>query len=134
MIEQARAKLAAAGLQATFFVGDATDPPGGQVDVVLARHLLWTLPNPWVALARWVELVRAGGSLILVEGRWSTPGSEPYAVDAPPLPWDGGVTAADLADAVRPLVSDLRIEPLSGDQLLWGGPVTDERYALIARV
>ena len=42
----------------------------GSVDAVLARHLLWTLPDPLAALARWVRLVRPGGRLVLVEGRW----------------------------------------------------------------
>ncbi|WP_456843878.1 class I SAM-dependent methyltransferase [Cellulomonas sp. P5_C6] len=133
MIERARAKLDAAGLPATFVVGDAARPPGGEVDVVLARHVLWTLPDPPAALARWVSLVRPGGTLVLVEGRWSSVGA-PYPSDTPPLPWDGGVTATDLVDAVRPLVSALRVENLSDDDVLWGGPVTDERYAVVGKV
>ncbi|GAA0678460.1 hypothetical protein GCM10010193_34920 [Kitasatospora atroaurantiaca] len=43
-------------------------------------------------------------------------------------------TADALAAAVRPLVVELRVEPLGGDSGLWGGPVGDERYALVARV
>ena len=35
---------------------------------------------------------------------------------------------------VSPLVAGLRVEDLSGNTDLWGGPVTDERYALIAHV
>jgi hypothetical protein len=35
---------------------------------------------------------------------------------------------------VRPLVAELRIEPLDGDPALWGRPVDDERYALVARI
>jgi hypothetical protein len=35
---------------------------------------------------------------------------------------------------VGPLVTDMRVEPLSGNADLWGGPVTDERYALIAGI
>lgn len=56
----------------------------------------------------------------------------PYVTGAEALPWNGGVTAADLSDAVRPLVAEPRVEHLSHDPLLWGGPVADERYALIA--
>ena len=119
MIERARTKLDAAGLRATFLVGDAADPPGDPVDVVLARHLVWALPDPRAALARWVSLVRPGGALVLVEGRWST---------------DVGITAGELAAMVGPLVSGLRVESLSADEALWGGPVRDERYALVARL
>nr|WP_257789486.1 hypothetical protein [Streptomyces sp. Sge12] len=38
-----------------------------------------------------------------------------------------------LGAAGRLLVSVLHIEPLGADAGLWGEPVTDERYALIAR-
>ena len=58
----------------SFVVGDAADPPlrGGAYDVVLCRHVLWALPDPAAALARWVELLAPGGRLVLVEGSWST--------------------------------------------------------------
>ncbi|MFD1831666.1 hypothetical protein ACFSJS_18665 [Streptomyces desertarenae] len=58
----------------------------------------------------------------------------PYVAGAGTLPWHQGVTAADLAATVRPLAGAVRIENFSDDPDLWGGPVTDERYALIARV
>ncbi|MEU9578309.1 class I SAM-dependent methyltransferase [Streptomyces chilikensis] len=138
MVAAARAKLAAAGLPGRFLVGDAARPPTGgkEFDVLLSRHLLWTLPDPQAALSEWAGRVRPGGLLVLIEGRWREAGQSavPYVAGADVLPWHQGVTADDLAEAVRPLVGDLRIEPLSADAALWGGPVTDERYALIAHV
>lgn len=94
----------------------------------------WTLPDPVAALRGWVGRLRPGGTLILVEGRWGEADGDatPYVTGAEALPWNGGVTAADLSDAVRPLVAEPRVEHLSHDPLLWGGPVADERYALIA--
>lgn len=137
MVERAEAKLAAAGRAGRFLVGDAAAPPTGQgrYDAVLSRHLLWTLPDPHAALREWVARLNPGGRLVLVEGRWRETGGAgvPYVAGAESLPWQGGVTAVDLAAAVGPLVSTLHVEPLSGDAELWGGPVTDERYALIAR-
>ncbi|MFJ6054030.1 class I SAM-dependent methyltransferase [Streptomyces sp. NPDC092307] len=137
MVERAAGKLAAAGLAGRFLVGDAADPPTGQrrYDVLLCRHLLWTLPDPGAALRAWVARLGPGGRLVLVEGRWREAGDSgvPYVAGAESLPWYGGITAEDLAAAVRPLVSGLSIEPLSDAVELWGGPVTDERYALIAR-
>ncbi|MBB5939716.1 class I SAM-dependent methyltransferase [Streptomyces zagrosensis] len=137
MIDQARAKFAAAGLEGNFLVGDAAAPPTGdrQYDVVLSRHLVWTLPDPDVALREWAKRLRPGGTLILIEGRWREAGQSdvPYVAGAGALPWNGGVSAADLAAHVRPLVAELRVESLSDDPNLWGGPVTDERYALIAK-
>jgi ubiquinone/menaquinone biosynthesis C-methylase UbiE len=138
MIEQARAKLSACGLTGRFLVGDAADAPTGRerFDMLLCRHLVWTLPDPRTALREWVIRLRPAGRLVLIEGRWCAAGQtgSPYVPGAESLPWSGGVSADDLASALRPLVADLRIEPLSGEAGLWGGPVDDERYALIANV
>ncbi|WP_244188300.1 hypothetical protein [Streptomyces regalis] len=84
----------------------------------------------------WVTRLRPGGTLLLVEGRWREAGQSgvPYVDGAESLPWHGGVPTDDLARAVRPVAADLRIEPLSGDDDLWGGSVADERHALIARI
>ncbi|MFF4232367.1 class I SAM-dependent methyltransferase [Streptomyces sp. NPDC001820] len=136
MVEQARRKFQATGLASRFLVGDAMMPPTGdqRFGVVLSRHLVWTLPDPQAALREWVTRLRPGGRLVLVEGRWGEAGQSgvPYVAGAESLPWNGGISAEDLASAVRPLVSDVSIEPLSAEPDLWGGPVDDERYALIA--
>lgn len=137
MIEQARRKLTAAGFDAAMTVGDASDPPvraGTSFDVVLSRHLLWTLPDPREALRRWIGLLRPGGRLVLVEGRWATaePGADqPYEVEPGSMPWMGGVGAERLLTALRPLVETARVEPLP-DPTLWGRTIQDERYAVIA--
>ncbi|GAA3030172.1 class I SAM-dependent methyltransferase [Kitasatospora albolonga] len=140
MVERARGKLAAAGLPARFLVGDASAPPTGdeRFDVLLSRHLLWTLPDPEAALREWVGRLRPGGQLVLVEGRWRESGpeaeAEPYVAGAELLPWQGGIGAEGLTAAVRPLVTELRVDHLSAVPELWGGPVHDERYVLVARV
>ncbi|MFD9304100.1 class I SAM-dependent methyltransferase [Streptomyces sp. NPDC060048] len=138
MVDQARAKLTSAGLQARFFVGDAAVPPTGdeRFDVLLSRHLLWTLPDPHAALREWIARIRPGGTLVLVEGRWREAGQAgvPYVAGAETLPWHGGIGAEALTAVVRPLVSALRTEDLSSSPELWGRPVTDERYALIAQI
>lgn len=138
MVDRARAKLTAAGLTGRFLVGDAAAPPTGdeRFGMLLSRHLVWTLTDPEAALREWVARLRPDGRLVLIEGRWREAGQSglPYVAGADSLPWNNGIRADDLATAVRPLVSSLRIEPLSGDADLWGGPVTDERYALIAHV
>ncbi|MFE6132479.1 class I SAM-dependent methyltransferase [Streptomyces sp. NPDC056437] len=137
MAEQARAKLVAADLEGRFLVGDAAAPPTGDetFDVVLSRHLVWTLPDPLVALRHWVARLRPGGTLVLIEGRWREAGQSgvPYVAGAETLPWHRGISAGELTAAVSPFVTHLRVEDLSRKSDLWGGPVTDERYALIAR-
>ncbi|MER5321541.1 class I SAM-dependent methyltransferase [Streptosporangium roseum] len=137
MIEHARRKLTGAGFDAPMTVGDASDPPaqaGTSFDVILSRHLLWTLPDPQEALRRWTGLLRPGGRLVLIEGRWASaePGEEHcYDVGPESLPWMGGIEAERLVQALRPLVRTLRIEPLL-DPTLWGRPIQDERYAVVA--
>ena len=139
MVEEARRKCS--GYPAEFHEGDAGNPAvDGPFDAVMARHLLWTLPEPAQALTRWVSLLRPGGRLVLVEGCWSPVGgstadaSSPYARGAEEHPWSGGVRAETLVEAVDPLVDRVEVVCLSRDSLLWGREVDDERFALIARV
>ncbi|MGW7692386.1 methyltransferase domain-containing protein [Streptomyces asiaticus] len=119
MVELARAKLAGTG--ASVLVGDAAEPPVGEgrFDVVLVRHLLWMLPDQRAVLRRWVRLLRPGGRLVLIEGRWG---------EAEPV----GLTAAELSALVGPLTERLSVEQLAPDAALWGRVVRDERYALVA--
>jgi ubiquinone/menaquinone biosynthesis C-methylase UbiE len=121
MVELARAKLA--GRDAAFLVGDAAAPPVGEqrFDVVLVRHVLWALPDPGRALRHWRGLLRPGGRLVLVEGVWGT---------VTPV----GIPADGLTELLAPLATELRVEPLSQDTVLWGKPVEDERYAVVALV
>jgi ubiquinone/menaquinone biosynthesis C-methylase UbiE len=68
MVALARAKTAPFGRAAEVVQGDAGAPPlaPGAFDVVLGRHILWTLPDPLRALRAWVGLLRPGGRLVLV--------------------------------------------------------------------
>ncbi|MBY8848099.1 class I SAM-dependent methyltransferase [Saccharothrix longispora] len=119
MVAAARAKAAAAGVDAGFTRGDAASPRlgTGSCDVVLARHVLWALPDPAAALARWVELLRPGGLLLLVEGRWST---------------GVGLRPADCRDLVLTVREHAEVRPLP-DPALWGRPIDDERYLVVSR-
>ena len=118
MIRAARAKARRAGVSCRFELSDAAAPtlPGGSFDIVLARHVLWALPDPEEALAAWLRLLLPGGSLILVEGRWS-PGA--------------GLTAVEAGQLVRRHRDDATIVPLD-DPALWGRAITDERYLLVS--
>ncbi|GGO26071.1 SAM-dependent methyltransferase [Microbispora rosea subsp. aerata] len=137
MVEAARRKLIAAGFATPVLTGDASEPPaaaGTSFDVVLARHLLWTLPAPQQALRTWIGLLRPHGRLILIEGNWRASGDgPPYVPGADSLPWLGGVSAEPLIEVLRPYAASVRAEPLT-DPVLWGKPIHDERYAVIAQL
>ena len=114
MVRRARAK---AGDRVRFAVGDATEPPlePGGYDVVLSRHVLWALDQP-VALERWLALLAEGGRLVLVEGRWHT---------------GTGLRAAETEALLRAAGRRPTTYRLD-DPALWGGPVEDERYLVVA--
>ncbi|MEP7016503.1 MAG: class I SAM-dependent methyltransferase [Actinomycetota bacterium] len=132
MVERARAKTEEFGALVTIRKGDVGMPPIApmSVDVVLARHILWTLPDPVAALVQWHSLLRPGGRFLLVEGRWWSVGDQGYNDEAG-MPWAGGVRATDLAAALEPLVRQVEVVPLT-DPVLWGKEIEDERYLLVA--
>ncbi|QSZ26776.1 class I SAM-dependent methyltransferase [Aceticella autotrophica] len=60
-----------------FSLGDAEKLPfeNGTFDVVINRHLLWTLPQPKVALKEWVRVLNPGGKVIIIDGIWNRAGA-----------------------------------------------------------
>jgi ubiquinone/menaquinone biosynthesis C-methylase UbiE len=73
MIDRARRKAEQANLQIDFRVGDAAalDYPDESYDWVVARHLIWNLPDPEQGVAEWLRVLRPGGHLVLIEGKWA---------------------------------------------------------------
>lgn len=65
MVAHARAALAGRLANLTVAVGDASDPAlaPGAFDVVVSSLVLFFLPDPGAALARWVRLLAPGGRL-----------------------------------------------------------------------
>lgn len=145
MVERARRKAAAASVPVGVEVSDAAAPglPDHSVDVVLVRHLAWTLPDPHAALDRWAALLRPAGRLVMVEGRWGTPAQDEeeysdatdhgdYAPVHHVLPWYGGVDAQALMAALQERFARVDYHDLSGQAPLWGREVADERFAVVA--
>jgi 2-polyprenyl-3-methyl-5-hydroxy-6-metoxy-1,4-benzoquinol methylase len=42
----------------------------GTYDLVIARHVIWVLPDPARGVREWLRLLRPGGRLALIEGKW----------------------------------------------------------------
>src|SRR5262245_17140415 len=112
MVRRARAKVP----EARIVLGDAAAPTLAHAayDVVLSRHVLWAMPDPETAFARWVDLLAPGGVVVLVEGRWGT---------------GAGLTAADASRIVRTARTEADVTPLP-DAIYWGKEIGDERYLL----
>lgn len=135
MLAEARRKTAGTGLPATFQIGDAEVPPpdGAPYDVILERHVIWTLPQPKEALRAWQALLKPGGLLILIEGIFEMSDRTVYPQIEAQLPLYGGRPGEELAallasagfvqTAVRPLM----------DAALWLETPTRPRFMVTGR-
>jgi SAM-dependent methyltransferase len=81
MLDRARAKAEAQGLDVDFVVGAAEEPPPGPFDAVIERHVLWTAPDPVASLRAWRE-VAPRGRVVLFEGAWGSAGATGRAKEA----------------------------------------------------
>ena len=72
MMEKGRIKAKDRGLDINFQLGDAEKPPfdSGSFDVIINRHLLWTLPHPQTAVLNWGRILRNGGRAVIIDGIW----------------------------------------------------------------
>ena len=119
MVRRAREKAKGIVPLPVFIEADAARPglSAGSYDVVLARHVLWAMPEPAAALATWIDLLVPTGILILIEGSWHT---------------GVGLRASECAELVGRLRDDVSVQPLP-DASLWGGAIDDERYLIVSR-
>ena len=119
MIVLAREKAAKANQAIQFHIMDAAFPTfePEQFDIILCRHLLWALPEPEEVLGRWINLLKPGGNLLLIEGFWHT---------------GGGLHAKDILNMMPAKMSHVSLQNLSEQDNLWGKSVLDERYLISA--
>jgi ubiquinone/menaquinone biosynthesis C-methylase UbiE len=70
MLALAKDKAAKAGASIRFQHADAENLPFGAAsfDLVITRHVLWTLPHPEAAVSEWVRVLRPGGRLAVIDG------------------------------------------------------------------
>ena len=76
MLNVAKTKAEAIKADITFEEGDAENPHYGAAsfDIVFNRHLLWTLPNPKLAVENWRKVLRKGGKVVIIDGVWDNGG------------------------------------------------------------
>jgi ubiquinone/menaquinone biosynthesis C-methylase UbiE len=70
MLALAKEKAIAAHADIRFDEGDAEHLPypPGRFDLVITRHVLWTLPHPEAAIDEWTRVLRPGGRLAVIDG------------------------------------------------------------------
>jgi ubiquinone/menaquinone biosynthesis C-methylase UbiE len=102
MLAEARRKAATRGVSIRFEEADVEQLPftPGSFDLVISRHLLWTLPHPAAAIDEWIRVLRPGGRLVVVDGQFTVGASAEsresarmsveYAAIGDQLPFLGG--------------------------------------------
>lgn len=72
MVGFSRARAREEHLDVTFMQGDVAVLPSFDrlFDGVTCRNLLWTLPDPLCALARWKTALKPGGTVVIADGLW----------------------------------------------------------------
>src|SRR5262245_42459852 len=82
MIAEARRKAQERGATVRFEEGDIEQLPfaAGTFDLVISRHVLWTLPHPEAAIDEWIRLLRPSGRLVVVDSHLDPSAS----TEAPP--------------------------------------------------
>ena len=120
MIKQAEQKAALADLEVVFHVMDARhlQLASNQYDAIICRHLLWLMPDITAILDAWRKLLRPNGQIMLVEGYWS----------------GGGLHAEAVVTAMPSQFISVTVKDLTHDESYWGKVVSDERYAVTARL
>jgi ubiquinone/menaquinone biosynthesis C-methylase UbiE len=74
MLSKARAKAVQRESDLRFLLGDAerTLEEKESYDVLVTRHLVWTLVDPRAAFAEWFSLLKPGGRLLIIDGDFVT--------------------------------------------------------------
>lgn len=74
MLAIAREKAKKRGRDITFLKGDAenTREPNEKYDVMITRHLVWTLVDPQAAFEHWFGLLKPDGILLIIDGDFVT--------------------------------------------------------------
>jgi ubiquinone/menaquinone biosynthesis C-methylase UbiE len=150
MIAEARRKAVPSGASVRFEEGDAKHLsfPPGSFDLVVSRHLLWTLPHPEAAIDEWIRVLRPAGRLVVVDSQFdaralstgeNARSSQEYATVGDRLPFLGGRPREEIetllkahglvnvgSDPLRDLVA------AQAQRMVDEGrePVTRQRYAV----
>jgi ubiquinone/menaquinone biosynthesis C-methylase UbiE len=86
--------------------------PARSFDLVISRHLLWTLAHPEAAIDEWIRVLRPGGRLVVVDGQFdataltnppqgSARASAEYATIGDQLPFLGGRSREQIEAVLR---------------------------------
>jgi ubiquinone/menaquinone biosynthesis C-methylase UbiE len=84
MLALAKGKAASAKATIRFEHADAENLAfaPASFDLVITRHVLWTLPHPEAAVSEWIRVLRPGGRLAVIDGQSLVKPGEEQAASA----------------------------------------------------
>lgn len=79
MMDVARKKALAKGADIRFMEMDVENLSfeDDTFDCITARYVLWTMSHPEKAVKEWVRVVKPGGRIVIIDGKWVTKGLLP---------------------------------------------------------
>ncbi len=113
MLAEARKKAAAQSVAIRFEEADAEQLPfpAASFDLVMSRHVLWTLPHPEAAIDEWIRVLRPDGRLVSMDSQFdpsvlevsaqNARTSAEYAGIGDKLPFLGGRPQAEIEALFR---------------------------------
>lgn len=131
MLNRAREKVQESNKDIDFYEGNVENLSfdNNTYDIVTARHLIWTLPNPSKAVREWSRIARPDGYIVLIEGHWDfdAPWDE-YREIHEELPLYQGPKPKELTELLEEQgLQQVKYESLS-DPVLWGQKIDYETY------
>jgi ubiquinone/menaquinone biosynthesis C-methylase UbiE len=109
MLVEARRKATERAASIRFEEADAEQLPfpSGSFDLVISRHVLWTLPHPEAAIDEWRRVLRPGRRLVIVDSQLDAGAAPPssenarasaeYTAVGDQLPFLGGRSREEIA-------------------------------------
>src|SRR5947207_5997641 len=137
MLAEARRKAASEqSLTVRFEEGDAEalQFSDASFDLVITRHVLWTLPHPEAALDEWIRVLRPGGRLAVIDSQF-----DPSVLQAGPQNARSSTEYADIGDKLpflggRPQAEIEALFRAHGLINVAGDPVSDLVHAQAERM
>jgi ubiquinone/menaquinone biosynthesis C-methylase UbiE len=122
--------------------GAVIQDPDATYDLVIARHVIWVLPDPTLGVQEWLRVLRLGGRLALIEGKWAPEKGKSATKNFIKNGLVGVLNAGTavtrfffrqtkLSIFLADKLNDWKYHQLQGQLPFWGGPSAEKLVAFL---